>query len=478
MKFKKLYKSKLNDKYSNIVKDIAGEFAIGEVKPQYGFNASDMSVLDIECTPDAIDYCEAKAESKGYKKVDEYIDPKNGIHNDSFFTYISTKGEPIVLNIVWNFYQGYAFIDAGYIESEQADYFKNESFTNKADKAKALNTANEAFDADKVKKRIARHNEFDNGYVLHNYEKMTSAEAEEKARLASIENPDDIYYVSYDDIMNPSSDIKWKNGKKVNESLSPKKGDRVQMDYYTKINNGAKGTCTGKIGELCWVTWDDGSKSKEIQGFLKVINESIENLPIKDDLIYVRDFAIECKESGHPVENYAEFAAILRDDLVEPTRELYKEFLRVYNNHIVDESKHTKAYKHNIINEASYSGANNSDVIIKNLDNKDSDIAMPKPGVNTGISNAIIALINDEWEAIEGYNSFIATLAAENTLPEAIDIIKDIANEENLHIGQLQKLLQIISPNADSIATGEKEAENQIQEFNDESVEIDVTKEI
>ena len=85
----------------------------------------------------------------------------------------------------------------------------------------------EAFDVDKVAKRIARHNEFDNGHVLHNYERMTSAEAEEKARLASIEDPDDIYYVSYDNIMNPSSDIKWKNGKQLTEDTS--NGVRYQV---------------------------------------------------------------------------------------------------------------------------------------------------------------------------------------------------------------------------------------------------------
>ena len=105
-------------------------------------------------------------------------------------------------------------------------------------------TTNEAFDVDKVAKRIARHNEFDNGYVLHNYEKMTSAEAEEKARLASIENPDDIYYVSYDNIMEPCSDIKWKNGKQLNEDTmlddvdeKPYTKEQIEKDLKSLTNN-------------------------------------------------------------------------------------------------------------------------------------------------------------------------------------------------------------------------------------------------
>ena len=106
----------------------------------------------------------------------------------------------------------------------------------------------EAFDVDKVAKRIARHNEFDNGHVLHNYERMTSAEAEEKARLASIEDPDDIYYVSYDDIMNPSSDIKWKNGQQLTEDYEPlNKGEWVEVNLAVKV--GVKHIIPVKVAE-------------------------------------------------------------------------------------------------------------------------------------------------------------------------------------------------------------------------------------
>lgn len=77
----------------------------------------------------------------------------------------------------------------------------------------------EAFDANKVQKRIACTTEFDNGHVFHNdYFRASSAEAEERAKQASIENPDKVFYVKYDDVMNPSSDIKWKNGEQLNEA--------------------------------------------------------------------------------------------------------------------------------------------------------------------------------------------------------------------------------------------------------------------
>ena len=103
----------------------------------------------------------------------------------------------------------------------------------------------EAFDADKVQKRIACTTEFDNGHVFHNdYFRATSAEAEERAKQASIENPDKVFYVKYDDIMNPSSDIKWKNGEQLNEAeggepiyFDPDDEFEVDFRYYVYANN-------------------------------------------------------------------------------------------------------------------------------------------------------------------------------------------------------------------------------------------------
>lgn len=101
----------------------------------------------------------------------------------------------------------------------------------------------EAFDADKVQKRIACTTEFDNGHVFHNdYFRASSAEAEERAKQASIENPDKVFYVKYDDVMNPSSDIKWKNGEQLNEAdepiyFDPDDESEVDFRYYVYANN-------------------------------------------------------------------------------------------------------------------------------------------------------------------------------------------------------------------------------------------------
>lgn len=98
-------------------------------------------------------------------------------------------------------------------------------------------------------KRIARYREFDNGRVLHQWDEMSNEEAEEKAKQASIENPNDVYYVAYDDIMNPRSDISWYRGnqytiddimnkKHLQESINFDgfKNSEELQEYFQKLN--------------------------------------------------------------------------------------------------------------------------------------------------------------------------------------------------------------------------------------------------
>lgn len=85
----------------------------------------------------------------------------------------------------------------------------------------------------------------------------------------------------------------------------------------------------------------------------------------------------------------------------------------------------------------------------------------PAVGPELGIAGVINSLIIDEFEAIDGYNSAIAT-AEEEGMTDIVNVLKDIANEENLHVGQLQTCLAKVSPNAKSIDDGQVEAESQI----------------
>lgn len=61
--------------------------------------------------------------------------------------------------------------------------------------------------------RIDHYGAFDNGHVLHgDWKKMSNEEAELLAKQYSENDPENIYYVHYDDIMDPASDYVWYQG--------------------------------------------------------------------------------------------------------------------------------------------------------------------------------------------------------------------------------------------------------------------------
>ena len=97
-----------------------------------------------------------------------------------------------------------------------------------------------------------------------------------------------------------------------------------------------------------------------------------------------------------------------------------------------------------------------------------------KTGSDFGIASMLNADIIDEFEAIDSYNSHIITLkdlinqetddAVIESYKKIIEILTDIANEENIHVGQLQKALSLVSPSALFIKDGDIEADEVLEE--------------
>lgn len=108
-----------------------------------------------------------------------------------------------------------------------------------------------------AQKRIARYGEFDNGYVLHNdWREMSDEEAEELAKQASIKDPTDVYYVQYDDIMNPSNDIRWYKGKSytIDEIIEIRKKEKYAL--YKKMMQGELEEQCERFKDLASLTED------------------------------------------------------------------------------------------------------------------------------------------------------------------------------------------------------------------------------
>lgn len=95
---------------------------------------------------------------------------------------------------------------------------------------------------------------------------------------------------------------------------------------------------------------------------------------------------------------------------------------------------------------------------------------------HAGIAQDLNYLIKDELEAVDGYNSVLATWKDVDKFPEVIAVLKDIVDEEMLHIGQLQRALELVSPNAKNIQAGAKEAEEQIVDEAEKQKEKEIEK--
>lgn len=82
-------------------------------------------------------------------------------------------------------------------------------------------------------------------------------------------------------------------------------------------------------------------------------------------------------------------------------------------------------------------------------------------GASVGMAGVISDLIKDEYEAIDGYNSAIATAEAEG-FTDMIAVLTEIQAEENLHIGQLQAIMNTLDPNAHLVDDGQAEGIEQL----------------
>ena len=98
--------------------------------------------------------------------------------------------------------------------------------------------------------------------------------------------------------------------------------------------------------------------------------------------------------------------------------------------------------------------------------------------LDNAIANIINKLIIDEFEAIDGYNSAISTVITEMPDSPIIDVLNDIIAEENVHVGQLQRALLLVSTHAQDIAKGTEEGKEQIAdgEKEEESKEVEEDK--
>lgn len=141
-----------------------------------------------------------------------------------------------------------------------------------------------------------------------------------------------------------------------------------------------------------------------------------------------------------------------------------KQMKRYRINYMLKEDYHYSYVEGNSPEEAAklvYNYFNNSDDYeLLNIEEPE-EVKGPDFGPDSGLSSAIIAAINDEWQTISTYNDLANTARAENR-EDIAKVIDDINAEENKHVGQLQEVMKTLSSVTKEISSGEVEGMEQL----------------
>lgn len=86
---------------------------------------------------------------------------------------------------------------------------------------------------------------------------------------------------------------------------------------------------------------------------------------------------------------------------------------------------------------------------------------------NHGMLGLVNSLIISEYDAIDQYNSAIATAQAQGT-DDVLPVLQDIINEEQTHVGQLQELAKLFDKSAHEVSAGTEEAKEQLSDEGEE----------
>lgn len=133
-----------------------------------------------------------------------------------------------------------------------------------------------------------------------------------------------------------------------------------------------------------------------------------------------------------------------------------------------EKEKNLKAVNKELENNAKNAEIKEAIILNKKLKLiEDSELANDSEPIEQVSNNAIEetsminTLIKNKWESIDLFNSILLSFRQANN-KYAEQILGDIINEEYVHVGQLEKLAQLINPLADGIDDGQRETESQV----------------
>lgn len=166
-------------------------------------------------------------------------------------------------------------------------------------------------------------------------------------------------------------------------------------------------------------------------------------------------------------------------------KEFKKELQQLYKeeNESLEKSKENREpYKGILRGMREVAEATNNTDVIQFIDNAldnpiTEDLEEPSQTIdddtsNHGMLGLVNSLIISEYDAIDQYNSAMATAEAEGNI-DIIPVLKDIIAEEHTHVGQLQAAAKLFDQSAGNVDKGKEEADTQLEQGEVEQTELD-----
>lgn len=86
---------------------------------------------------------------------------------------------------------------------------------------------------------------------------------------------------------------------------------------------------------------------------------------------------------------------------------------------------------------------------------EDAEEVQDEPKItDLGASSLLSSMIKSEWDSVDLFGSILATLEENGTDEEIVQIVSDIVSNHYVHIGQLEKALQLVNDHVDYIDDG------------------------
>lgn len=213
---------------------------------------------------------------------------------------------------------------------------------------------------------------------------------------------------------------------------------------------------------------DDRIKSYDNEISFDDLADAIRNLDINDELVINQSHSFLDNSKMH-IRRVSEVRFELWDTGFDGDEEV------IANHNIYSDLENAIKWAHTGFRSVDCIKKNSTGLTESVESTNESLSGTPELGPESGVAALINKSIVDEWNTIQSYNDAIVMAETEG-YSDIAQVLRDIVNEENIHVGQLEKCMEQLAPTTSAIEQGEVEASAQLNNNEDINEDLNPTK--